>query len=187
MVVFANHVDLGARLNRTFTGAEALWVDELLEDATAYLQGEIGQLVYPQQTVTFKGWPSAGWVDLPQWPVVSVDAVQRAGVDISFEERPERVRVTGDDPVDVTFTYGRAEVPRELVSLVCALVSQQMLLVEAQLGLSVGGLSSVALDDFKIAFADGGEATGLTLPKVTLDGLRRKFGRGDVFQVETVT
>lgn len=184
MVVFADSSELGKRMRREFTESEASWVDELLADATAYLQREIGQQVFPQQTATFTGWPSAGWVELPQWPVVSVDAVDRDGSPVPYELRPERIRVQGDEPVDVTFTFGYAECPRDLVALCCALVSQQLLLVEAQLGLSIGGLSSVALDDFKIAFADGGEATGLSLPKVTLESLRQSYGRGFVEQVE---
>jgi len=184
MVAFATSDELGERLRRTFTEAEAEWLDKLLADATAYLQDQIGQLVYPRQTATFTDWPSAGWVDLPQWPVVSVDAVQRAGAGIPFDERPGRIRVASDEKVDVTFTYGYPTCPQTLVALCCSLVSQQLLLVEAGLGLSIGGLSSVALDDFKIAFADGGEGTGLTLPKVTLDGLRQKYGRGTVTQVD---
>lgn len=185
--MFAESNDLATRMQRELTPAEALWIDELLADATAYLQDEIGQLISPQQTATFTDWPSAGWIDLPQWPVVSVESVERDGHAVAFELRPGRVRVRDDQPVDVTFTYGYLEPPRNLTSLCVALVSQQILLVEAGLGLSIGGLSSVALDDFKIAFADGGEGTGLTLPKVTLDGLRQKYGRGTVFQVETVT
>lgn len=188
MVVFATADDLGKRMKRVFTEDEAEWLNELLADATAYLQREIGQLVAPRQTVTFQDWPSAGgWVDLPQWPVVSVEKVEHAGQSISFEERPGRVKVGTGEPVDVTFTFGRSEAPRDLVALTCSLVSQQLLLVEANLGLSIGGLSSVSLDDFKIAFADGGEGTGLTLPKVTLDGLRESYGRGTVTQVETFT
>lgn len=186
MVVFATADDLGTRMKREFSDDEAAWLNELLADATAYLQDEIGQLVHPRQTVTFRDWPSAGWVDLPQWPVVSVDAVERDGVAVEFEPRPGRIRVRDDRPVDVTFTFGYLEPPRALTALCVALVSQQLLLVEAGLGLSIGGLSSVALDDFKIAFADGGEGTGLTLPKLTLDGLRQKYGRGTVTQVEAI-
>lgn len=187
MVAFATADELGTRMKREFSPEEKAWLDELLEDATAYLQGEIGQLVHPRQTATFTEWPSAGRVDLPQQPVISIDGVARDGVAVHFEPRPGYVRVRGDDPVDVTFTFGYAEVPRNLESLACALVSQQLTLLEAGLGLSIGGLSSVALDDFKIAFADGGDATGLTLPKVTLDSLRQQYGRGDLYQVETAT
>lgn len=181
--MFAVANDLGTRLKREFTTEESAWIDELLEDATAYLQREIGQTLHPQQTVTFTDWPSAGWVSLPQWPVVSVEGVTRDGAPVAFTERLGRVRVSGDEAVDVTFTFGHLDPPRDLTALCCALVSQQLLLVEASLGLSIGGLSSVALDDFKIAFADGGEGTGLTLPKVTVDGLRQAYGRGTVFQV----
>lgn len=183
--MFAVATDLGTRLKREFTEEESAWIDELLGDATAYLQREIGQILSPRQTVTFKDWPSAGWVDLPQWPVIEVEGVTRGGASVSFEERLGRVRVSGDEAVDVTFRFGHLEPPRDLTALCCALVSQQLLLVEASLGLSIGGLSSVALDDFKIAFADGGDGTGLTLPKVTIDGLRQAYGRGTVFQVET--
>lgn len=186
-MAFATSSDLASRMQREFTEAEATLLDKLLADATAYLQREIGQHVYPQKTVTFTDWPSSGWVDLPQWPVISVASVQRDGEAIDFDERLGRVRVRGDEKVDVTFTYGYAECPLDLVNLCCALVSQQLLLVEAGLGLSIGGLSSVALDDFKLAFADGGEATGLTLPKVTCDGIRQTYGRGFVFQVETAS
>lgn len=186
MVVFARADDLGTRLKREFTEEEAEWLDELLADATAYLQREIGQKVAPQQTVTFSDWPSAGWVDLPQWPVIEIASVTRNGEPVEFEERPGRIRVGTDERVDVTYTYGRKTVPRDLEALTCALVSQQITLVEANLGLSIGGLSSVALDDFKIAFADGGEGTGLTLPKVTLDALRQTYGRGSITQVEMI-
>lgn len=184
--MFAVSDDFATRMQRVLTDDEKTWIDGLLADATAYLQNEIGQLVYPRQTATFEDWPSAGWVDLPQWPVVSVESVERDGVAVPFERRPGRVRVREDAAVDVTFTFGYLKPPRNLTALCVALVSQQILLVEAGLGLSIGGLSSVALDDFKIAFADGGEGTGLTLPKVTLDGLRQTYGRGTVTQVETV-
>lgn len=187
MVVFATADELGKRMKRELSEDEKEWLDELLADATDYLQKEIGQLVYPQQTVTFTDWPSAGWVDLPQWPVVSIGAVERDGEPVDYEERPGRIRLSSDEKVNVTFTFGRKTCPRTLTSLCCALVSQQITLIEADLGLSIGGLSSVSLDDFKIAFADGGEGTGLTLPKVTLDGLRQSYGRGTVHQVETVT
>lgn len=186
MVVFATADDLGTRMKRDFTEDEAEWLNELLADATAYLQREIGQLVAPQQTVTFQDWPSAGWVDLPQWPVISISSVTRDGAQVSFAERPGRIRVASDEKVDVTYTFGRKTIPRDLTALTCALVSQQLTLIEANLGLSIGGLSSVALDDFKIAFADGGEGTGLTLPKVTLDGLRQAYGRGRVKQVDVI-
>lgn len=184
--MFATAQDLSNRMKRDFTSEESTWVSGLLGDATAYLQGEIGQFVYPMSQATFRDWPSSGVVGLPQWPVVSVDSVTRDGVSIDFEERPGSIRVHGDGPVEVTFTYGVSEVPKQLTAITCALVSQQLLLVEAEIGLSAGGLSSLALDDFKIAFANGGADAGLSLPEVTLDSLRAQFGRGTVTQVDVI-
>lgn len=185
MVAFATAAELAARLQRTFTTDEVAWVDELLEDATGFLQSVIGQEVYPQRAVTFVAYPSAGRVDLPQWPVVSVDAVERDGVAIEYTYRPGFLMVAGDDPVDVTYTFGYPTVPRELARLTCVLVSQVMLTVEAKLGLTAGGLSSVALDDFKLAFADAGAMSGMSLTPHAEAAVRRQFGQGDMHVVET--
>jgi hypothetical protein len=79
--------------------------------------------------------------------------------------------------VEVTFSYGAAEPPADLVGINVAMVASAILLVEADLGVNVGGLSSLALDDFKIAFADGGDKTGhLTLPALTQENLQRAYG-----------
>ena len=55
-------------------------------------------------------------------------------------------------------------------------MSQALIPLEAGLGLTVGGLSSVALDDFKAAFADAGELTGMTLSDRNIRLLRESFG-----------
>lgn len=186
MTAFATHVELAALLKRTFTVPEQAWVTELLDAASSYLRGEIGQLVFPRTTSTYVAYPNGGREDLPQWPVVSVDAVERGGVDIEFTYRPGYIKVRGDDPCDVTFTWGFEDAPSELNRLACVLVSAALLPLEQGLGLSVGGLSSVALDDFKVAFADAGAAAGMVLPPIQLASIRRQFGRGDVTVVETV-
>jgi hypothetical protein len=115
-------------------------------------------------------------VDLPQSFVVSVDGVTVDGVPVAWTRREDAVYVRYDNECQVTFTYGLAEPPRDLVGFNCALVSQAITLVEAEMGLSIGGLSSVALDDFKIAFADGGALTGLALPEHTLRYLQNTYG-----------
>jgi hypothetical protein len=76
----------------------------------------------------------------------------------------------------VTFTFGYAVAPDGLKRWTCLLVSQALVPLELNLGLSVGGLSSVALDDFKVAFADGGEATGMSLSDRNVALLRRQYG-----------
>ena len=177
MTAFATHEDLALRMKRTFTTDEQEWVTALLEDAASFLRGCMGRAtVYPVTTSTFPAWPLGGRVDLPQPFVVSVDAVTREDEPLDFRRREDAVYVSGDDECAVTFTYGLAEPPADLVGLNAALVSQTLTLVEAELGLSIGGLSSVALDDFKIAFADGGALTGLALPEPQLRYLQTAYG-----------
>ena len=185
MEAFTSPDAVAARLDRTFTSAEEEWVTALLVDASAYLRGVIGQNVYPATQSTFTAWPDAGRVDLPQYPVVSVDAVERDGEDVEYTYRPGYLTVSCDDPVDVTFTWGVAEAPPLLVSLCAVLVSQAILTVETGSGLTFGGLSSIALDDFRAAFSNGGAESGMVLPGPQQALIRREFGRGDVQIVET--
>lgn len=184
MDAFAKITDLETLTGRTFTEGQTEQIEALLESASTYLRSAVGQHVYPQATVTYTDWPTAGRLELPQFPVASVTSVAREGEEIDYTYRPGYVLVSGDEPCDVTYTYGWLTPPARLKDLTCVLVSSALLTVEAQLGLSAGGISSVAIDDFKLAFADGGAHSGMTLPKVTEDALRAEFGRGDVRFVE---
>lgn len=183
---FATATDLAIRLNRTFTVLEQEWLTVLLEDASAYLRTEvIGQNIYPPATVAFDDWPTAGRVDLPQYPIVTIDSVKRDGVEIDYDYRPGYITVQGDEKIEVTYTYGVAQPPEDLVRLTCVLVSSALIPLENQLGLTAGGLSSVALDDFKMAWADAGSASGMVLPPIQSAAVRAMFGRGGFEMVET--
>ena len=186
MTAFATADDLAGLLNREFTPDEKTWIEELLAAASSYLRGEIGQLVFPRTTSTYVAYPNAGREDLPQWPVLAVTTVERDGVEIDFTYRPGYITVRGDEPCEVTFTWGFDEAPTELKRLACVLVSSTLIPLENKLGLSVGGLSSVSIDDFKLAFADAGAAAGMVLPEIQLASIRRQFGRGGVTVVETL-
>lgn len=180
MVAFATADDLAVRLNRTFTVGEEAWVTALLEDAAEFMRGVMGSQVYPSTQSTYVAYPAGGRVTLPQAPVRSVDVVERDGVelvlDTDYTRRQDSLFVGCDDPVDVTFTYGLDAAPADLVSINCALVSQMMLTVSAGLGLTGGGLSSVAIDDFRAAFADGGASTGLSMTDATRAYLINRYG-----------
>lgn len=177
MTAFATYQELEKRMARTFNTDERVWVTELLEDSAEYMRGIIGEQVYPPAQITFLGWPEQGWVDLPASVVRSVDSVTLDGQPVSFEPRLNRVRVGCNGPVEVTISVGYSAAPRDLIALNCALVSSQLLLVEAGLGLQLGGLSSVAIDDFKVAFADAGERTGgMSLPDHQQEYLRNRYG-----------
>lgn len=177
MDAFATFQDLEARLNRVFSVDEQDWITTLLEDASTYLREDvIGLQVFPQSTSSFVAWPDgAGEVVLPQQPVVSVDAVERDGSAIEYTHRDGVIFVDGCEPVEVMFTYGYAVAPEGLKRWACVLVSQALIPLELNLGLTVGGLSSVALDDFKAAFADGGEGTGMSLSDRNVALIRRQY------------
>jgi hypothetical protein len=175
---FATYDELGIRLNRTFTvGAESAWITSLLEDASTYLRDDVlGLQVYPQTTSTFTAWPDGGQVDMPQQPVITIDAVQRDGVDVPYQRLNSTIFVDDDLPVDVTFTFGYASPPESLARWACVLVSQVLLPLEQQLGLTAGGLSSIAIDDFKAAWANAGEESGITLTDRNIKLIREQFG-----------
>ena len=178
MDAFATVDDLAARLNRTFSVEEEAWITTLLEDASTYLREDvIGQQVYPQSTATFNAWPDGSRsVVLPQQPAQSVASVTVGATAVEFEVRDGVVYVDTDDEVTVTFTYGYALPPEGLKRWACVLVSQALVPLELNLGLTVGGLSSVAVDDFKAAFADGGEGTGMSLSDRNIALIRRQYG-----------
>lgn len=201
MDAFATVDDLALRLNRTFeAGAETDWIDSLLQDASTYLRRMIGQLVWPQTESTYTDYPTEGRVDLPQWPVVSVTSVQRDMVDVPYTYRPGYLtihrsntsvgfgpfRSNVDLPVDIVYTWGYTDPPDDLVALCCVLVSTTLLTLEQNIGLTAGGLSSVAIDDFKAAWADAGASSGVVLPQTTIDSLRSLYGRGDYSIVTSV-
>jgi hypothetical protein len=199
---FATVEDLEARLNRTFAdGAETDWITTLLGSASTYLRRVIGQLVWPQTTSTYTDYPTEGRVDLPQWPVVEVTTVQRAMVDVKYTYRPGYLTIWNttlpndtfdprvpnvDQPVDITYTWGYTDPPQDLVDLTCVLVSTTLLTLESNIGLTAGGLSSAAIDDFKIAWADAGAGSGMVLPQPTIESLRALYGKGDYTIVTTV-
>ena len=184
MTAFATADDLAGRLGRTFTDAEETLVGELLEDAASFLRSVIEQDVFPRRQSTYTAYPTAGREVLPQWPVVSVDAVTRNGSAVDYTYRPPAVTVTGDDPVDITFTWGYSEAPRELVRHSCVLASQTLFLIESKIGLALGGLSSAQIDDFRVAWADAGNFAGMSLTPQAERILLKTFGRGQVTVVE---
>lgn len=190
MDAFATYTQLGVLLNRTFAGPEQTWITALLESASTYLRDDVlGQQVYPQSTSMFRAWPDGGRVDIPQQPLISIDLVEDDGtalvLDVGYSQRDSTLTFRTDNPVDITFTYGYETAPESLARWAMVLVSQALIPLEAGLGLTVGGLSSVALDDFKAAFADAGEMTGITLSDRNINLIREQFGVKSSYVVTT--
>lgn len=182
MTAFASVVELEALLGRSLDASQAA---ALLDAASSHLRAVVGQEITPRTRSTYTAYPNGGREDLPQWPVVSVDAVERNGEPIAYTYRPGFLMVDGDEPVDVTYTWGYQNVPGELARLTCVLAAQALTTIDAGLGLTSGGVSSVAIDDFKTSFADGGSASGMSLTPHATASVRAQFGRGDIHVVET--
>lgn len=175
MTAFATVDNLATLLNRTFTSGEREWLESLLDSSAEFMRGHMG-VVYPAVTATFTTWPSDGWVTLPAY-LRSIESVTQEGQPVAFERIDNSIHLHTARAVTITMTAGLAKAPDDLVGMNCALVSQAMLAVEMQLGLTVGGLSSVALDDFKVAFADGGEASGMfALTPHSIAYLQNRYG-----------
>lgn len=179
MDAFATAAQFATRLNRTFTEGETPWVESLLADASDLIRNAIEQEVFPRRTVTYTAYPSPlGREDLPQWPVVEVTDVTRDGSPIDFKAALGVVTVDGDEPCDITYTFGYADAPAELVRLTCVLASQTLRDVEAGIGLASGGLTAIAIDDFRAAWR--GAETGTSIPATLVASLRQRYGRGGV-------
>jgi hypothetical protein len=178
MAGFATADDVAEVLKREFTEEESAWVETLLEQSADYLRNSvIGQHIYPEKTVSYIAYPIDGRVTLPQSYVSDIGSVKVGDVDVPFRRFEDTIEGVYYDTVEVTFTYGATEAPKDLVGVNIAMVSSAITLVENDLGVSIGGLSSLALDDFRIAFADGGDKTGhLTLPALTAENLQRAYG-----------
>lgn len=187
MTAFATVADLEALLKTTYVGDDIAQVEALLDAASGHLRFVIGQDVFPVTTSTYTAYPTFGREDLPQWPVVEVVSVTRDGASLEFKYRPGFILVAGDEPCDVTFTWGVAEAPAELKRLTLVLTAQALQMFETTGALSAGGLSSLAIDDFRAAFADGGAETGISLSPHAEKSLKKAFGRGDITIVEAYT
>lgn len=124
--------------------------------------------------------PSSQWLELPG-PVTSVVSVLVDGQAVTTYVRQGSSLWLSDgwrrtwEPVnvDVELTFGLAEVPGDIVSLVCDLAHASMLQDAPAVG-----LASVAIDDYRESYATGSDAqvSVLEIPERTRAWLRQRFG-----------
>ena len=177
MAGFATVADLQGRLKKTFTGADVAWVQTLLDDATEHLRSVLGWKVYPASTVTVRTKVNVGdFYRIPVQPVQALGAIKVDGVAVVVKDFDGGIQFTDKGIADITFTAGYNTVPPVLVSWTCVLAAQAMDAVTKLGMLSSGGLSSVSIDDFKLAWANGGEGSGYMLPDRALENLRAAYG-----------
>ena len=180
---FATVEQFTARTGRTFSVEQKPQIEELLADATEFLRSNLGLQFSPPRhaTVTYH----SKHIDLPAF-TTSVLSVTRGGKPVSgWSWDGATVTIPGEaEPADVTFVFGLDKPPREIVRWTIVLVSQALTTLELGLGLGAGGISSVQIDDFRAAFADGGASTGIAMSDAALNRLRRQFGGDGVSGVD---
>lgn len=139
MADLATVADLEARLGRSMDATELVRAEALLAGASARVRSYTGQQ-FEQSTTTDRVRVRSGRLRLPQRPVTAVTALAdmngnditftwHAGNDILLGSSGYPVRHPIDDAwyrhhdwVDVTYTHGYAEIPDDVVEVVCQMV-----------------------------------------------------------------
>lgn len=190
MASFAAPADLETRLpDLTIVPAQA---QAFLDDATAYLQAEIGQLI-EAGTATYTTRAYCNPIRLPQQPVTAVTSVlidDEATTDFDFVDQelwiparrghlytfPEYDGRLPYADITVTFDYGYATIPADLKSWCCVLASQA---IDAASGGTLGAprVRSEQIDDYSVTYVTDG-STGMSLPDEVLERLRARYGAG---------
>lgn len=183
---FATPEQLAARLGRAVwppASVELVRVQELLGDASAHLRSVIGWQVSPPANVTTRVPYGTTSLRLPGAPVTAVVSVVLDGVAVPASSYTLEEGYLDGVPSGavVTYTVGYATAPRDLVSWTCVLVSQALSALEDLGALGGGGVSSIAIDDFRKAWAEGGDGAGFVLPARVEDKLRAAYGSGGAF------
>lgn len=186
IAAFAQVEDLSVRLKRPTPAAGTAEYKQMaaaLEDATAELQGIIGQTVSAKDTSYKTRVPAGGVVVLPFNPVREVETVilTETGQEVRFSlEDARQVIVDAPESSSVTIRLraGYTNVPGELVKWTCVIAAAQLAAASAgNLGLS-GGIAGIRHDDTSLTLAtrEGENGAGVILPQAVQARLRATYG-----------
>lgn len=188
-MAFASTTQLATRLGRTFTTAETSQARALLDDATAFLQSELGGQLVESGSLTFTALvdPHETRIRLPQWPLRSLTSVTLNGETVTTEVEHKDGHLTrpGGWPsqagaefaeVVIAYDYGLDEIPPELVSWCCVLAAGALAQVARGGSLGASGVASERIDDYAVSYRDG--STVFEIPERVLSRLRASYGAG---------
>lgn len=161
--------------------------DTMLAVASALVRGAArAPILETDSTVVLVGWAYEKWLDLPGNPVTAVTGVSINGQTVT-DSRLAAGRLWrqggwgvdfGPSEVEVELTHGLAEVPADIVQLVCDL---------AILGANTATAGAIdptkvaeRIDDYSVEYAKGAEqvASAMSLPTAVRAALRTRFGGG---------
>ena len=182
----ATDADLSARGIST----ENVAATAALLDAASAAVREAAGCPISEQTSTVTLWTEASRrIELPARPVRSVASVVLDGETLTVDDdyvvrgsslwRDCQWQAQGDIPGElvVTFTHGYAEVPADIVDLVCNLVGAGMASVTEGYA-SHAGKQYESIDDYRVGYTVGPDAISsvMELPERTVRSLRARFG-----------
>lgn len=178
MVSFATVADLQTATKKTYTGTDVAWVTELLEQASAHLRTILGWQVYPPMVMSYRTRIKAyGFYPLPVQPATLTSVVLTDGTTVETDTFDGGFEPVKGGTAVVTLTAGYAASPTDLKSWTVVLTSQVIDVVTKLGMLSSGGLSSVAIDDFKMVWTQTGENTaGYGVPDAVAARLKEAYG-----------
>lgn len=179
---FAAVADLQARTKVVYAGADIDWVQSILNDASAHLRDILGWQVFPAISASYTTKLQAGMFHrFPQSPAsgASTSYLDNSGPIPAAPAMFDGGFVPSKSGIaTVTFTAGYSIAPPSLVSWSCVLAAQVIDAVTKLGMLGNGGLSSVAIDDFKLVWSQSVEngLGGYTLPDRVVAQLRASYG-----------
>lgn len=173
-------------------GTEALFVEHLIAVASAAVVDAAGvQIKEARSTLTLLVAPGKT-VRLPGAPIRTIHSVTRDGKAVEGWLKTgtglySSLGFKWHEPFELTvdYTHGLSVVPADVKDLVCRMVIAGLFAGrdgDEALALNNGALSSIAIDDYKEAYATGDveAVTEMTLPKRTRSWLRNRFSGGAV-------
>lgn len=180
MPALATTNDLALRLGRTFTVEEEARAAALLDDASAAVRAYTGQQFTAGTATAERHTPIRGAVRLWQRPVNSITSVvDDAGDAVAYDTWFEGDRLVGfttTSPVKVTYTYGYATIPPDVVAVVCQIAGRAFGMTADS-----GGVTQEAIGSYSYtvgAAAAAGPLGLLPAEREVLDRYRYVAGMG---------
>jgi hypothetical protein len=169
--------------------SDTVLVAAMLAVASSVVRGAAqSPILETDSTVTLWAVDADQWLTLPGKPVTAVSSVEVDGVALAATEYKlvhgdlwcASGWGTGCEPVEVVvdMTHGFAEVPAYIKQLVCDLAIAGM--ASSSAGAHDPRVVAEKIDDYAVTFAEGAEAvaSAMELPRLTLNGIRARFGGG---------
>lgn len=174
----------------TVTAEEAPLLETYLASASAAVRDAAGVPISETTSSIVLEGRAEQWLRLPGPPVTAVSSVELDGEAVADYRlrtadlwRRAGWQVVCGEPseVGVTYTHGLAEVPADIVDLVCRLAAQTLVAWRSSAdgdGLAAGDVRHERIGDYSVTYGDDGGVTELELSDRLRRRLASRFGGG---------